>query len=388
MKSGTLTFLTTAILFSVLPIPMRLPAQNAGSTFITFDPPGADMTAGNGYGTFPKSINAAAAITGHYTDRRNVNHGFLRSPGGEFITFDAPDAVMTAGSGSGTFPSSINKAGSITGHYTDGNGFYHGFLRSPAGEFLTLNAPGTGTSVSFRFGAFPGSININNQGTIAGNYIDFNNISHGFLRSPGGEFTTLDAPGAKSVPDSFDGTLPKSINNGGAITGNYVDSNGLIHGFLRTSSGKLTTFDAPGASCVAASGFGTFPESINETGVITGHCTNAHNVTHGFVRDPSGKFTTFDAPGADMTAASGYGTFPESINDAGVITGHYTDAHYVIHGFLRSPSGKLTTFDAPGAGTIEGSGLGTFPDSINDGGVIAGRYTDAHNVNHGFVRIP
>jgi hypothetical protein len=74
-----------------------------------------------------------------------------------------------------------------------------------------------------------------------------------------------------------------------------------------------------------------------DAGVITGHYTHAHNVAHGFVRSPSGEFTTFDAPGASSAAASGYATFADSINDAGAITGHYTDAHGVIHGFLRIP---------------------------------------------------
>jgi hypothetical protein len=80
MKSGTLTFLTTAILFSVLPISMCLPAQNAGSTFITFDAPGAGTIEGSGLGTFPESINDGGVIAGRYTDAHNVNHGFVRIP--------------------------------------------------------------------------------------------------------------------------------------------------------------------------------------------------------------------------------------------------------------------------------------------------------------------
>lgn len=44
-------------------------------------------------------------------------------------------------------------------------------------------------------------------------------------------------------------------------------------------------------------------------------------------------------------------------------------------------------FDAPGAGTAAGSGLGTFPESISDAGAITGQYTDANNVNHGFLGI-
>jgi len=140
MKFGTLIFLTTAILFGVPPIPVCLAAQSASSEIINFDAPGAGKTAGSGQGTFPDSINKARGITGHYVDSNNVNHGFLRIyRGDEFITFDAPGAGKTSGSGQGTFPRSISDAGAITGHYTGSNNVSHGFLRTPTGdELITL----------------------------------------------------------------------------------------------------------------------------------------------------------------------------------------------------------------------------------------------------------
>jgi len=56
----------------------------------------------------------------------------------------------------------------------------------------------------------------------------------------------------------------------------------------------------------------------------------------------------------------------------------------VAHGFVRTPHGSITTFDAPGTGT--GSGQGTFPDGINDAGAITGYYIDNNDVLHGFLR--
>jgi hypothetical protein len=50
------------------------------------------------------------------------------------------------------------------------------------------------------------------------------------------------------------------------------------------------------------------------------------------------------------------------------------------------PTATITTFDAPSAGT--GPNQGTFPTRINKAGTIEGYYTDANNVNHGFLRIP
>jgi hypothetical protein len=157
----------------------------------------------------------------------------------------------------------------------------------------------------------------------------------------------------------------------------------------QNASSKIISFDAPGAGRTAGSGFGTFPASINKAGAITGHFTDAHGLCHGFLRGPAGdEIITFDAPGAGTTAGSGFGTFPNSINDGGAITGRYIDSHNVTHGFLRSSGGKFIVFEVPGAGTTEGSDSGTFSNNISDGGTITGRYIDAHNVNHGFLRIP
>lgn len=46
---------------------------------------------------------------------------------------------------------------------------------------------------------------------------------------------------------------------------------------------------------------------------------------------------TFDPPGSITTN-------PASINPKGEITGSYTDAGFVHHGFLRSSDGTITSF--------------------------------------------
>ena len=57
---------------------------------------------------------------------------------------------------------------------------------------------------------------------------------------------TFEAPGADTTGDN-NGTYPSSINNWGAITGSYQDTNNTFHGFLRYPNGSFTTFEAPGA---------------------------------------------------------------------------------------------------------------------------------------------
>ena len=94
MKPRILTCISAMVLLtSLATIPVRLVAQDK---LITFDVPGAGT--GAGQGTFAFSLGGVAAIspsgavTGPYRDASNVSHGFLRTPGGAIITFDAPGA--------------------------------------------------------------------------------------------------------------------------------------------------------------------------------------------------------------------------------------------------------------------------------------------------------
>jgi hypothetical protein len=83
--------------------------------------------------------------------------------------------------------------------------------------------------------------------------------------------------------------------------------------------------------------FGRLLLGLNDFGAITGSYLDANNVFHGYIRSPDGKFFTFDAPGADLAAGDFNGTFPVSINDAGVVSGYYIDSNNVFHGFLLLP---------------------------------------------------
>ena len=62
---------------------------------------------------------------------------------------------------------------------------------------------------------------------------------------------------------------------------------------------------------------------------------------------------------------------------SGAIAGDYTDAAGVLHGFLLS-AGNVTSFDFPGS-------VSTNPWGINDAGQIVGIYRDAAGVSHGFL---
>jgi hypothetical protein len=123
---------------------------------------------------------------------------------------------------------------------------------------------------------------------------------------------------------------------------------------------KLVQFDAPGAtnesSAACAPSCGTFAYANNDLGVVVGFYTDPQVVPHAFLRTPEGHFTSFNVQDDGEGAGLNQGTVAYTINDLGVIAGQYEDAQNVYHGFVREPDGKITPFDAPGAGKAANQG--------------------------------
>lgn len=323
----------------------------------TFDPPGEV------WGTYPVSINSIGMITGYYKDASVVYHGFTRASDGTFIEFDAPGAGT--GQFQGTFALSINDGYSVAGYYEDANTVYHGFMFALDG-LTEFDAPGAGTAQNE--GTTPMAINSANA--ITGFYQDKNMVYHGFLRTLDGTFTDFDAPGAGTGQNQ--GTRPTSINSAGAITGEYADANGVFHGFLRAPNGTFTEFDAPYAYQSAS----TFTGGINSAGTIAG-LVGYGGADTGFLRAPDGTITEFVVLRVMRTS-------PQCINDAGTIAGTTMTKKSVYGGFVRAPSGTITKVNVPAAGKHKSQG--TWVQGINKTGVITGYYTDANGLSHGYLR--
>lgn len=107
---------------------------------------------------------------------------------------------------------------------------------------------------------------------------------------------------------------------------------------------SLVTFDAPGSV------FGTHATGINNQNYIVGYYEDAQGNGQGFLRDPSGALTSIKVPGASST-------LPEGINDSGVISGIYYNGG--AFGFIRDVAGNFTSFNVPGeeAPGTEGFGI-------------------------------
>ncbi len=338
-------------------------------------------------------LNDSGAVTGYYVDGNLVSHGFLRSPDGRITTFDEPNADTTAIL-EGTFPSGINDAGGITGSYIDANGTQHGFLRSPDGKlYTTIDPPGSTLTIGFALnleGAVVGSYSGQNG------FQSFLRYPDGSFETWTGPGQCV--PSASStIPCYGSGAL--DINVFGTASGSYEDSGGVGHGLVRSPAGDLIPYSVKGAATAPLVANGTYyPQGtscpacsipINVWGTIAGYYADSSYVAHGYVRSADGTVTQFDLPNDVLQGPGLLSDIDMGLNDFGEITGYYLNANLVVRGFLRTPDGRVIAFDAPGAGSsFVGLLEGTFPLSINDAGVVTGFYVDANGTSHGFLLLP
>ena len=211
-----------------------------------------------------------------------------------------------------------------------------------------------------------------NEGILLGRHTRFNSISNRSL------------PAAASGQETAAAIIVEAFRKVALTVFMILCTSGS--GFA--NSGQSITFDAPGAGTVAspATKFfpGTFPEDINDLGQVIGYSIDQKDLFHGFVRYAEGRVKTIDAPGAGTVPGTGQGTLALAINNEGTIVGQYQDANFVFHAFVRQADGRFITFEAPGAGS--GPGQGTIVCNINSEGTIVGTWIDHHDVFHGFFR--
>jgi probable HAF family extracellular repeat protein len=383
---------------SISDVRPRILAQTGGSgnfTITAIDEPNAGTGAAEG--TIVFAINASGAMTGAYADQAGVAHGFVDA-NGTFTSFDAfNEAGLNPKFGwfQGTAGISIDTAGDVAGAYIDGNNAYHGFVREAStGAITTFDDPNAPTATSSR-GTFP--LSINNAGQVVGTRDDTTSFYHGFLYTIAtGTFTEIDEPNAAN------GTTPLSINDAGTVTGRYADSSGNRHGFIAIppylSPSDYTSFDVSGAATNTGKGgdfSGTIPMSIDTAGDVTGSFTDSNLVRHGFIRTASGTITTFDVPGANTTSQSGTigGTLPMGFDPTGnYIVGMYTDSTGLGHGFVYSQpltgSGSFATFTPPNMTTSTAVPIQGAVFSVNASGTVVGFYLDSNLAAHGFQYTP
>jgi probable HAF family extracellular repeat protein len=117
----------------------------------------------------------------------------------------------------------------------------------------------------------------------------------------------------------------------------------------------------------------SFATGINNRGDVVGYFFTDHDFSpHGYLYS-GGFYSQIDAPGTDAV------TYPNAINNDGLIVGDYFDVFHKHHGFTLK-NGKFKKFDVRNPKP----GIYAFA-SVNDHGVVAGTYKDMHGNQDGFI---
>ena len=177
-------------------------------------------------------------------------------------------------------------------------------------------------------------------------------------------FTSIDYPTATQ-------THAHAINNSGLIAGQIV-MGGVEHGFTRDNSGNYSSYDAPSPGA-GRNVTATTLSGVNSNGETVGYYkVTSPNQTFGLWNGAG--FTSLQYPSINDTRAFG-------INDSQVIVGKYKDSGGVEHGYTYSNS-SFTNIDAqityPNATNIKANG-------INNSGLIVGEFADSGGALHGFL---
>lgn len=294
----------------------------------------------------------------------------------------APPTSCPNGIARQTVANGINPGGDIVGVFTDGVGKPHAFLLS-GGQFTTIDVPGAvRTSAK---GIAP-------SGEIVGNY------TAPFI--PGvSDSAPVDSPAycpASGVPACIKGFLYRHgkfstvlfPGHPGAIPQRITpdgDIYGCLHDFDLMNSMFSAAWTHFGDTSLTANGGEladptlSFPNSMHGGATPDGKIMVGFYVdmmtghTHGYVLQ-SGALQTYDVLNSVSTTIW-------DINPGHEFVGTYVDGAGKGHGFLQTPDGSAPiNLDYPGAAATVAFG-------INPGGVIVGQYSLGGHV-HGFVAVP
>jgi hypothetical protein len=202
-------------------------------------------------------------------------------------------------------------------------------------------------------------------------------------------------------------TQPLAINDFDEVAGNYPSSQGASIGFTRSREGVYhSLIFEDGAN------YPTTVTALNGSGIVVGYFENFErfgDFESTFIWHPDGYMTQFDVPVALPCFLQ---SISSSVNADGVIAGWFEGSSHpssdseqcgtpIAGGFVRSPQGAFTLFQAPGpiVTSPDAGPAGVFPPGynvqlptainrlqINGQGTITGSYTDTNQAQHGFVR--
>jgi hypothetical protein len=290
--------------------------KSHGFRFLNFDGPNPGTNANAG--TNINGISNTGQVVGFTIDN---NDKFLNFTADPFETTRARTLNINGSTTAQAF--GVNSWGTVVGTDGNGNAFYLN------GNRLTTFVPTGGTAAM--------ALGINDFGTIVGQYT-VGMTMPGFIREPDRSMITINAPSGPNTVNA------QGINNKGLVVGFYLGTDGQVHGFMANARsarhGMITgtpvadpvippVAGEPGATFVFSQILG-----VNDKGIAVGYYGDSTMSQHGFIYNThTGQYTFLDDPseafhnGVEVTQITG-------ITDSGEITGFYSDANGVFHGFV------------------------------------------------------
>jgi hypothetical protein len=290
--------------------------ENGGYQFLNFD--GPDTGSNAGAGTNMNGISNSGTSVGFAIDNNGDLHNFtvnpLKSRKATELNINGSMKAMALG---------VNSSGTVVGTDGNGNAFY-----LTRGKVKTFIPEGGMSAVA---------IGINDRGTIVGQFVT-STATPGFIHVSNKSYIEIDAPSGPNVVNA------QSINNKGLVVGFYVGTDGQDHGFMANEKGATngvltgtaiadpiipTVTGEPGATFVFSQIL-----SVNDHGIAVGYYGDSTTSQHGFIYNTNtGQYKFLDDPseafnnGVEVTQITG-------ITNSGEITGFYSDANGVFHGFV------------------------------------------------------
>jgi len=148
-----------------------------------------------------------------------------------------------------------------------------------------------------------------------------------------------------------------SVNDAGFATGQAFEGSAAVAWIWDPSKRSYSFFVVPGAAR-----YSTSPSGINNKNQVAGYYADASGNYHGFIKE-YGTYTRVNVPKAPDT-------YPDGINNGGIIQGQIFDASFMAEGWVGTPSGVFTIANYPGAAATAIVG-------INDLGDLCGGYGPA-----------
>jgi hypothetical protein len=298
-----------------IPVTVEGQVESGGYVFTNFDGPNAGSNAAAG--TTMDGISNSGMTVGFDTDNNGNLHNYVVNVKKMTVTELNINGSMKANA------NGINASGTVVG--TDGNG--NAFIEAK-GKVKTFIPLGGSSAVAF---------GINDKGTIVGQYAT-STTTPGFIKINNKKYIEINSPSGPDVVNA------QGINNKGLVVGFYVGTDGQYHGFMANEksakNGALTgtAISDPTIPTVQGEPGATFVFSqilgINDHGIAVGYYGDSTISQHGFIYNTNtGQYTFLDDPseafdnGVEVTQITG-------INNAGEITGFYSDANGVFHGFV------------------------------------------------------